>query len=170
MAAIANGGVLLKPYLVEKIVAADGGVVLQRGREEVRRVLRPETAHAIGAMLEEVVRKGTGTRAALGEYRAAGKTGTAQKVDPIRGGYGDKRLASFLGYAPAEAPRVAILVAIDEPEGKGADIAGGVVAAPAWGAIAREALWQLGVMPVTQARPAAAIVGRGARVTVAVAP
>lgn len=170
MAAIANGGVLLKPYLVEKIVAADGGVVQQRGREEVRRVLRPETAHAIGAMLEEVVRKGTGTRAALGEYRAAGKTGTAQKVDPIRGGYGEKRLASFLGYVPAEAPRVAILVAIDEPEGKGADIAGGIVAAPAWGAIAREALWQLGVMPVTQARPPAAIVGRGARVTVAVAP
>ena len=121
-------------------------------------------------MLEEVVEKGTGTRAALSEYRAAGKTGTAQKVDPLRGGYGEKRLASFLGYAPAEAPRVAILVAIDEPEGKGADIVGGVVAAPAWGAIAREALWQLGVMPVTQERPAAAIAGRGARVTVAVAP
>jgi cell division protein FtsI (penicillin-binding protein 3) len=147
MAAIAGGGVLVRPYLVEKIVGADGAVVLQRRREEVRRVLRPETARTVGAMLEEVVSKGTGTRAALSEYRAAGKTGTAQKVDPIRGGYGDKRLSSFLGYAPADAPRVAVLVVIDEPGGKGADITGGMVAAPAWGAISREALRQLGVMP-----------------------
>jgi cell division protein FtsI (penicillin-binding protein 3) len=155
MAAIANSGVLLKPYLVEKIVGADGAVILQRGREEVRPALLPETANTIGAMLEEVVRKGTGTRAALTEYRAAGKTGTAQKVDPIRGGYSDKRLASFLGYAPAAAPRVAILVVIDEPEGKGADITGGMVAAPAWGAIAREALRQLGVMPDAARSPLA---------------
>ena len=61
--------------------------------------------------------KGTGTRASLAGHRVAGKTGTAQKVDPIRGGYGDKRLSSFLGFAPVDAPRVAILVAIDEPEG-----------------------------------------------------
>jgi cell division protein FtsI (penicillin-binding protein 3) len=98
-------------------------------------------------MLEEVVQKGTGTRAALLGHRAAGKTGTAQKVDPIRGGYGDKRLSSFLGFAPADAPRVAILVVIDEPEGKGAEVTGGTVAAPAWGAIAHEALRQLDVMP-----------------------
>jgi cell division protein FtsI (penicillin-binding protein 3) len=148
MAALANGGVLLKPYLVEKIVGADGAVLMKAGREEVRTVVRPETARAVGAMLEEVVRKGTGSRAALTEYRAAGKTGTAQKVDPIRGGYSEKRLSSFLGYAPAGAPRVAILVVIDEPDGKGADITGGVVAAPAWGAIAREALRQLSVMPL----------------------
>ncbi|HZR11153.1 MAG TPA: penicillin-binding protein [Myxococcales bacterium] len=147
MAAIANSGVLLRPYLVQKVVAADGSVLLSRGREEVRRVLRPQTARQLSAMLEEVVAKGTGTRAALAGHRVAGKTGTAQKVDPIRGGYGDKRLASFLGFAPADAPRVAILVAIDEPEGSGVDVAGGTVAAPAWGAIADEALRQLDVMP-----------------------
>jgi cell division protein FtsI (penicillin-binding protein 3) len=147
MAAIANSGVLLRPYLVQKVVAADGAVLLSRGREELRRVLRPETARQLSAMLEEVVAKGTGTRAALAGHRVAGKTGTAQKVDPIRGGYGDKRLASFLGFAPADAPRVAILVAIDEPEGTGVDVAGGTVAAPAWGAIADEALRQLDVMP-----------------------
>src|SRR5438105_2525993 len=149
MAAIANGGVLLRPYLVQKIVAPGGQVVRQGGREEVRRALRPQTARTVAAMLEEVVEKGTGTRAALSEYRAAGKTGTAQKVDPVRGGYSDKRLSSFLGLVPADAPRVAILVVIDEPEGKGADVTGGMVAAPAWGAIAREALRQLGVMPAT---------------------
>ena len=118
-------------------------------------------------MLEEVVAKGTGTRAAVAEYRAAGKTGTAQKVDPIRGGYSDKRLASFLGFVPADAPRVAILVVIDEPQGAGADVTGGIVAAPAWGAIARESLRQLGVMPL-QARET--IVKSGARVKVALAP
>ena len=167
MAAIANGGVLLRPYLVEKVVAADGTVLEQNGREEVRRALSPSTSHTLSAMLEEVVAKGTGTRAAVAEYRAAGKTGTAQKVDPIRGGYGDKRLASFLGFVPADAPRVAILVVIDEPQGAGADVTGGIVAAPAWGAIARESLRQLGVMPL-QARET--IVKSGARVKVALAP
>ncbi|MGZ6123420.1 MAG: penicillin-binding protein [Myxococcales bacterium] len=147
MAAIANAGVLLRPYLVAKVVAPDGTVLFSRGREEVRRVLRPQTARVLTAMLEEVVEKGTGTRAALAGHRAAGKTGTAQKVDPIRGGYGDKRLSSFLGFAPSDAPRVAILVVIDEPEGAGADVTGGMVAAPAWGAIADEALRQLDVMP-----------------------
>jgi len=147
MAAIANGGVLLKPYLVAKVVAPDGTVLLSREREEVRRVLREETARQVTGMLEEVVQKGTGTRAALEGHRVAGKTGTAQKVDPILGGYGDKRLSSFLGFAPADAPRVAILVVIDEPEGKGVEVTGGTVAAPAWGAIAHEALRQLDVMP-----------------------
>jgi cell division protein FtsI (penicillin-binding protein 3) len=154
MAAIANGGTLLTPYLIEKIVGSDGSVLEQGGRHEVRRVLSAETAKTVTAMLEEVVEKGTGTRAALADYRAAGKTGTAQKVDPIRGGYGDKRLASFLGFVPSEAPKVAILVVIDEPAGKGADVTGGMVAAPAWGAIARESLRQLGVMPA-QSREAA---------------
>jgi cell division protein FtsI (penicillin-binding protein 3) len=147
MAAIANGGVLLRPFVVQKVVAADGTTLLSRGREEVRRVLKEDTARELTAMLEEVVEKGTGTRAALLGHRVAGKTGTAQKVDPIRGGYSDKRLASFLGFAPADASRIAILVVIDEPEGKGAEVAGGTVAAPAWGAIAHEALRQLDVMP-----------------------
>jgi cell division protein FtsI (penicillin-binding protein 3) len=156
MAAIANGGVLLRPYLVSKAVAADGTVLLSRERQEVRRVLRADTARKVTAMLEEVVQKGTGTRAALQGHRAAGKTGTAQKVDPIRGGYSDKRLASFLGFAPADAPRVAILVVIDEPEGKGTEVTGGAVAAPVWGAIAHEALRQLDVMP-EQARETAPV-------------
>jgi cell division protein FtsI (penicillin-binding protein 3) len=147
MAAIANGGVLLRPYLVQKVVGADGTVLLSREREEVRRVLKEQTARRVTEMLEEVVQKGTGMRASLSGHRVAGKTGTAQKVDPIRGGYGDKRLSSFLGFAPADAPRVAILVVIDEPDGKGAEVTGGAVAAPAWGAIAHEALRQLDVMP-----------------------
>ena len=145
MAAIANGGVLLRPYLVEKVVAPDGKVLAERGRQEVRRVLRPETAQKVSAMLEAVTHKGgSGTRAAIADFRVAGKTGTAQKVDLVNGGYGAKRLSSFLGFVPAEAPRLAILVSIDEPEGK---VFGGEIAAPAWGAIASEALRQLDVHP-----------------------
>ncbi|MGZ6126472.1 MAG: penicillin-binding protein [Myxococcales bacterium] len=154
MAAVASSGILLRPYLVQKVVASDGTVLLSRGREEVRRVLRPQAARQLTLMLADVVEKGTGTRAALAGHRAAGKTGTAQKVDPIRGGYSDKRLSSFLGVAPVDAPRVAILVAIDEPEGSGADVTGGMVAAPAWGAIAHEALRQLEVMPEQAKEPA----------------
>jgi cell division protein FtsI (penicillin-binding protein 3) len=175
MAAIANGGVLVRPYIVEKVVAPDGTVLQQHGREEAvaesdsrqpgqppargKRAISLQTSRTLTAMLEEVVAKGTGTRAALTEYQAAGKTGTAQKVDPIRGGYSDKRVSSFLGFVPANAPRVAILVVIDEPKGAGADVTGGMVAAPAWGAIARESLRQLGVMP-EQAREAADGSGR----------
>ncbi|HET9754674.1 MAG TPA: penicillin-binding transpeptidase domain-containing protein, partial [Myxococcales bacterium] len=162
MAAIANGGALLRPYVVQKVVAPDGSVLFSRGREVVRRAIRPETARTLTAMLEEVVQKGTGTRAALAEYRAAGKTGTAQKVDPVRGGYGDKRLSSFLGFAPADAPRVAILVVVDEPEGRGGEVTGAVVAAPAWGAIAREALRQLEVLPQSSREEALADAARPA--------
>jgi cell division protein FtsI (penicillin-binding protein 3) len=145
MGAIADGGVLLKPYLIERIVSSDGAVLKQGGRAEVRRVIRPETAKAVTQMLVEVTQKGgTGTRAALADYTVAGKTGTAQKVDPVHGGYTKKNLASFLGFVPAEAPRLVILVAIDEPE---VHRMGGDAAAPAWSAIAKEALRQLGVAP-----------------------
>jgi len=145
MGAIADGGVLLKPYLIERIVSSDGAVLKQGGRAEVRRVIHPETAKAVTQMLVEVTQKGgTGTRAALPDYTVAGKTGTAQKVDPVHGGYTKKNLASFLGFVPAEAPRLVILVAIDEPE---VHRMGGDAAAPAWSAIAKEALRQLGVAP-----------------------
>jgi len=153
MGAIADGGILLKPYLVEKIVSADGAVLRAGGREEVRRVIRPETAKAVTQMLVEVTQKGgTGTKAALSDFVVAGKTGTAQKVDPVHGGYTQKNLASFLGFVPADAPRLVILVAIDEPE---VHRMGGEAAAPAWSAIAREALRQLGVSPPAHREEAA---------------
>jgi cell division protein FtsI (penicillin-binding protein 3) len=91
--------------------------------------------------------EGTGAAAALADYRVAGKTGTAQKVDLISGGYSDKRIASFVGFAPASSPRLTILVVIDEPK---TSPYGGVVAAPIFREIADGALRYLGVPPDRQ--------------------
>jgi cell division protein FtsI (penicillin-binding protein 3) len=96
-------------------------------------------------MLEGVVEKeGTAPRAKMEEFRVAGKTGTAQKADPIARGYSDKRIASFIGIVPAEAPRAVILVIIDEPK---TDVFGGVAAAPAFKEIATGAMPYLGASP-----------------------
>jgi len=108
------------------------------------------------SMLETVVEPGgTATKARMDEYRVAGKTGTAQKVDPIARGYSDKRIASFVGVVPAEDPRAVILVVIDEPK---TDVYGGLVAAPAFKEIASQMMPHVGApksreMPVVAAKP-----------------
>ncbi len=136
--ALANGGVLMKPYLVSKMVDADGVVLLENKPTPVRRVVSEQTAKTVVSWLESVVEKGgTGTKARLDEYRVAGKTGTAQKVDPVAGGYSDKRLSSFVGMVPAEDPRAVILVVIDEPA---VDRYGGDCAAPAFKEIALQVM------------------------------
>jgi cell division protein FtsI (penicillin-binding protein 3) len=144
-AALANEGVLMRPYLVSKVVDPDGVVLLENRPTEVRRVVSAQTARKVVAMLESVVsREGTAPRAAMADYRVAGKTGTAQKVDPVARGYSDKRLASFVGMVPAENPRVVILVVVDEPK---TDVYGGLVAAPAFKEIATAAMAHLAVPP-----------------------
>jgi cell division protein FtsI (penicillin-binding protein 3) len=149
--ALANDGMLMRPYLLSRVVDPDGVVLLENGPTPVRRVVSARTARQVIAMLESVVEKeGTAPRAHLDEYRAAGKTGTAQKADPVARGYSDKRIASFVGVVPAESPRAVIAVVVDEPK---TDIYGGVVAAPAFKEIARAALPYLGVVP---SRPAMA--------------
>jgi cell division protein FtsI (penicillin-binding protein 3) len=146
VSAVANGGLLMKPYLVEKTMN-DGGVVLQQiAPQALRRVISPETAQVVAKMMEGVTAEGgTGTNAVVEGYRVAGKTGTAQKVDPITKGYSaDKRTASFVGFVPVDKPRLTILVVIDEPR---TSSYGGVVAAPAFSAIAQQALCYLRVPP-----------------------
>lgn len=141
---VANGGNLMKPYLVDRIVD-DNGVVLQQFAPQVkRRILSPETAKTVARMLEGVVVEGgTGTGAAVEGYRVAGKTGTAQKVEG-RGYSADKRTASFVGFVPLDKPRLAIMIVIDEPT---TSTYGGVVAAPAFSAIAQQTLCYLNVPP-----------------------
>jgi cell division protein FtsI (penicillin-binding protein 3) len=88
---------------------------------------------------------GTGVKAAVPGYKVAGKTGTAQKVDPVTGGYSmEHSVSSFVGFAPADDPQLVILVVLDEPEGKGY---GGLNAAPVFSNIAGQALRYLKVMP-----------------------
>jgi cell division protein FtsI (penicillin-binding protein 3) len=96
---------------------------------------------------------GTGTKARLDDFPVAGKTGTAQKVNADGNGYSSKRIGSFVGFAPADAPRVVVLVLIDEP---GTSSYGGVVAAPVFRAIANGALKRLGVHPAAPAVETAA--------------
>jgi cell division protein FtsI (penicillin-binding protein 3) len=144
--AIANGGVLMRPYVVQRTVTASGQVTFEHQPTVVRRVVSPRTAEIVTGLLRRVVEepKGTGSKAALPGFPVAGKTGTAQKVDPDGGGYSSKRIGSFVGYVPADAPRLAILVLIDEPT---TTSYGGVVAAPVFRQIAAGALKRLGVEP-----------------------
>jgi cell division protein FtsI (penicillin-binding protein 3)/stage V sporulation protein D (sporulation-specific penicillin-binding protein) len=133
-AAIANGGVLVRPHLVDRV---DGKTVTtRRGRRVVSRAVSAQMM----SMLRGVVLEGTGTEAAIPGYTVAGKTGTAAKIDPD-GTYSTSRyVASFVGMVPATKPKLVIMVMVDEPHG---DIYGGVVAAPAFREIARFNLQRL---------------------------
>ena len=126
--AIANGGVLVKPHLIDRV---DGTTVPTK---RTRRVVSHAVSEQILSMLRGVVLEGTGTEAAIPGYTVAGKTGTAAKIDPD-GTYSTSRyVASFVGLVPATKPKLVIMVMVDEPHG---DIYGGVVAAPAFREIAR---------------------------------
>jgi cell division protein FtsI (penicillin-binding protein 3) len=147
--AIANGGYRVRPSVVDRILDGKGACV-QTTRPERVRIMRPETAAAVRNAFEGVVLRGTGKRASLEGYRAAGKTGTAQKQE--RGRFSKtKYLASFIGFAPLPFPRVTILVQIDEPRGA---IYGGEVAAPVFREIAQETLLSLHILPDKSLLPA----------------
>jgi cell division protein FtsI (penicillin-binding protein 3) len=135
-AAIANGGILMKPYLVQAVTDAQGRLIKKVDPFPVRRVVSAETARTVRRILHTVVTEGgTGENAAVEGYAVGGKTGTAQKVEPT-GGYSTTRyIASFLGFLPIENPEAVILVAIDEPQKQHY---GGTVAAPAFKQIAEK--------------------------------
>ncbi len=133
MAALANGGVWIRPHLVGRVLSPTGEVV-SRTEPETRRVVSRETSEQMIGMLEAVVLKGTAKHAMLGGLSAAGKTGTAQKIDPRTKRYSHtKYVASFCGFAPAEAPELACVVVLDEPKRGGHT--GGDTAAPIFGRI-----------------------------------
>jgi len=145
VAAIANGGVRVQPRIVDRVVDAHGETIYAPPRAAPLRVVSEKTAAVLNEILKAVVARGTGQKAALAEHIVAGKTGTAQKKVAGRAGYSpDKVVASFAGYVPADRPRLAILVVVDEP--KGAQY-GGTIAAPAFKEIAEPALRYLGVAP-----------------------
>lgn len=145
VASIANGGDLLKPYLVKKIVSPGGKVKLENQRQVVREVISEETARMMRDLMRSVVTNGSGVRAYLEGYRVAGKTGTAEKVVQGQKGY-SQLIASFVGFAPADDPRLVGMVILDEPSCPVKY--GGVIAAPVVGSIFRDSLRYLGVKPV----------------------
>jgi cell division protein FtsI (penicillin-binding protein 3) len=142
VSAIANGGAMMKPFLVKAVVDQGGKLVRETTPKVVSQPLNPQAARALTAMMVEATQPGgTGTLARVDPYQVAGKTGTAQKLE--KGGYsGTDYMASFVGFLPADSPKVAVLVVIDTPRGQHY---GGVVAGPAWSHIARAALEVLGV-------------------------
>jgi cell division protein FtsI/penicillin-binding protein 2 len=139
-AAIANGGILRPSHIIRKV---DGKPAkLPRGR----RVITRATSASLRTMLEGVLAQGgTASEVSIPGYQLAGKTGTAQKPDPINGGYSDTNyVASFVGFAPARDPQVLVAVMVDEPQG---EHLGGVVAAPAVQRILEFALPYLRIAP-----------------------
>jgi cell division protein FtsI (penicillin-binding protein 3) len=139
-AAIANGGILRRPHIIRTV---DGErATPPRGR----RVITPATSASLRTMLEGVLAAGgTASEVSIPGYQLAGKTGTAQKPDPINGGYSDTNyVASFVGFAPARDPQVLVAVMVDEPQGQHL---GGVVAAPAVQRILEFALPYLRIAP-----------------------
>ena len=142
--AVANDGVRIAPHIVREVRNAAGNVVYS-AQPEQRRVIAPETAIALRGMLEGVTLRGTARKAQLDGYSAAGKTGTAQKIDPRTKTYSKtKFVGSFVGFAPVNNPQVAIIVVIDEPGGA---YHGGDVAAPVFREIAERILPGLGITP-----------------------
>jgi cell division protein FtsI (penicillin-binding protein 3) len=147
---VANGGVYVAPKLVKRTVDAHG-VARDTKPSARRRVVSTRTAQQMTAMLTEVTRVGTGKEAHIDGYSVAGKTGTAKKPEEGGLGYRDGAyVATFAGFVPAEAPRLSVIVALDEPEGT---YYGGVVAAPVFADVARYALRLLHVPPATPTRP-----------------
>lgn len=155
-AAIANGGKLMRPYIVKEVLDPQTHEVVRANEPQViRQVVSEETAKQVTLDLEQVVANqemGTGRRAYIQGYRVAGKTGTAQVVLPGEKTYAEgKWLISFIGFAPVEDPRILVTVVADLPDLKGDYHRGGEVAAPVFREIVTQSLSYLGV--AAQAAP-----------------
>jgi cell division protein FtsI (penicillin-binding protein 3) len=148
--AIANGGKLMRPYVVRRVIAPDGTVLRENKPETVNQPISPQTAAVVTRLLQGVVEGGTGTQARIDGISVAGKTGTAQKVE--HGHYSARdRISSFVGFVPAETPRFVILVVIDRPR---TATYGGIVAAPVFRQIAEYGLDRLGLRVASMSIPA----------------
>lgn len=145
LSAIANGGYLMKPYVIEKIVGPDGNVIEQNSPEVVTRVISYDTSYQMKQIMQGVVENGTGKKAQIPGFSVAGKTGTAQIPNPKSGGYySDRYIASFIGFAPVEDPEIVMVVVVEAPRKK---THGGSVAAPIFKQIAEKVLFHMGLSP-----------------------
>lgn len=152
---IANGGSWVKPHIVREMRAPDGSVLYQ-AKPETRPALKAETVANLRGMMEGVTLHGTARKAQVEGYTAAGKTGTAQKIDPKTRAYSaTKYIGSFVGFAPVSNPAVVIIVVIDEPRGA---YHGGDVAAPVFREIAEQILPELSVTPDVEVKSAGELI------------
>ena len=142
--AIANGGELLKPYIIDRIVAPNGEVIRKGKKQVVRNVITPEVAAQMRGMMEKVVSEGGGKTARIKGYRIAGKTGTAQKIAEQGGYAAGKYIASFVGFVPADKPQYAMLVMLDTPRGA---FYGSQVSAPIFRDTLQQILVAKGIQP-----------------------
>lgn len=141
VSAIANGGDLMKPYIVGAMLDEDGNTVFEAEPTKRRSVISKSTSKSVLSMMEKVVAEGTGKNAYVPGYRVAGKTGTSEKLT-VEGEY----IASFVGCAPADDPKIAVLIVIDEPGGE--STGGGAIAAPVAGAVIEQTLKYMNIDPV----------------------
>jgi cell division protein FtsI (penicillin-binding protein 3) len=146
MAAIANGGKLMRPLIIKKILDESGRIVQEARPEAIRRVISEGTSDRVRKILEGVVsEEGTAARASIEGFRVAGKTGTSQKVDPLTRRYSrSKYVATFVGFVPADRPRLVILVMVDEPKGVAY---GGLIAGPVFREVGKWSLNYLRINP-----------------------
>ena len=151
MSVIANGGNLVKPYIVAKVQDPAGVTLKERKPVIKHRVIKPETAATMREILTQVVERGTGTKAKIPDVLAGGKTGTAQKILPGGRGYSHSAfMSSFVGFAPADNPRYAMVVVLDEAHPM---YYGGVVAAPVFKEVMSAALLTQGAQPHQESTP-----------------
>jgi cell division protein FtsI (penicillin-binding protein 3) len=145
VSAIANDGILMKPYIVQQIVNQNGQTVKAFKPQKIRRAISARNAKIVRNIMKTVITEGgTGVNAALDGYSVGGKTGTSRKLDK-NGQYSSNRhIASFIGFTPADDPEIVIMVVIDEPKGK---YYASIVAAPVFRQIAQQALNYLNVPP-----------------------
>ena len=144
LCALANGGTLLKPYVVSEIQTADGKTVSKTEKTELRQVISKETSAQLMEMMNYVVENGTGRNARVPGYNVGGKTGTSEKLGEYKDGEKKKYIISFSAVAPTDDPRVATIIICDEPN---QDLGGGTICAPTAAAVVEETMKQLGVEP-----------------------
>lgn len=138
---IANGGYLMKPYIVKQVIDGNGNIIKNVEPQVVRQVISDKTSKTMREILEGVVSQGGGKNAYVPGYRIAGKTGTSEKLP--RGSH--QYIASFIGFAPANDPQIVCLVLLDNPQGN--EYYGGMIAAPVVGNIVEDTLRYLGIDP-----------------------
>jgi len=151
VSACVNGGYLMQPYVVREMLNPDGSVAYERKPNMVRQVISEETSAQLRAILEQVVgdnKEGTGRNAAVAGYRIGGKTGTSEKVSLEARTGAKEYIVSFIGFAPADDPKIAVLIFLDTPSNKsGVYVSGGQMAAPVVGRMLADILPYMGAKP-----------------------